>query len=192
MALDTRARMIATAMRLFQRDGYAATGWRGLVDAAGTPWGSAHHHFPGGKEQLGVEAVALGSAGVLAALEECLARKPDVADAVQAWFAVAAENLTASQYECGCPVATVALETATTVPALGEACATAFHSWADRLTTALVEAGLPKRRAGDLACHTVAALEGALLLARSWRDIRPLQAAAQNVVTLIRMAQEAS
>jgi TetR/AcrR family transcriptional repressor of lmrAB and yxaGH operons len=188
MTTGTRDRMIATALRLFQRDGYAATGWRGLVEAAGTPWGSAHHHFPGGKEQLGVEAVALGSAGVLAALEDCLTRKPDVASAVQAWFAVAAENLTTSQYECGCPVATVALETAATVPALGEACATAFRSWTDRLTAALVEAGLPKRRASDLAGHTVATLEGALLLARSWRDIRPVKVAGENAAALIRAA----
>jgi TetR/AcrR family transcriptional repressor of lmrAB and yxaGH operons len=188
MTTGTRDRMIATALRLFQRDGYAATGWRGLVEAAGTPWGSAHHHFPGGKEQLGVEAVALGSAGVLAALEDCLARKPDVASAVQAWFTVAADNLTSSQYEGGCPVATVALETAATVPALGEACSAAFRSWTDRLTTALIEAGLPKRRANDLACHTVATLEGALLLARSWRDTRPVKVSGENAAALIRTA----
>jgi hypothetical protein len=60
------------------------------------------------------------------------------------------------------------------VPALGEACSRAFRSWTDRLTAALVQAGLPKRRAVDLACHTVAALAGALLLARSRRDARPV------------------
>ena len=188
MATGTRERMIATALRLFQRDGYAATGWRGLVEAAGTPWGSAHHHFPGGKEQLGAEAVTLGSAGVLAALEDCLARKPDVAAATQAWFAVAADNLNPSQYECGCPVATVALETAVTAPALGEVCAAAFRSWTDRLAAALVDAGVPKRRAADLACHTVASLEGALLLARSWKDARPVKVAGENAATLIRAA----
>jgi TetR/AcrR family transcriptional repressor of lmrAB and yxaGH operons len=192
MALDTRARMIATAVRLFQRDGYAATGWRGLVEAAGTPWGSAHHHFPGGKEQLGLEAVALGSAGVLEALEACLAAEPDVAAAVQAWFAIAAKNLTKSQYECGCPVATVALETASTVPALAQACAGAFRAWTDRLTAALRGAGVPHRSAPDLACHIVASLEGGLLLARSWGETRPLRTAGQNMATLIRAAQEAA
>src|SRR5437660_1001494 len=44
--------MIEAAMRLLQRNGYAATSWRGVVEEAGTPWGSAHHYFPGGKEQL--------------------------------------------------------------------------------------------------------------------------------------------
>ncbi len=169
--------MIAAAARLFQRDGYAATGWRDVVEAGGTPWGSAHHHFPGGKEQLALEAIALGSAHVLSALEECLAGAPDAATAVERWFAAAGSNLIASQFECGCPVATVALETATAVPPLSEACAAAFRAWEERLAGALRGAGGTADRSAELACQAVAALEGALLLARCRRDVRPLEVA---------------
>ena len=52
--------MIDTAVRLFQLHGYHATSWRGLVTASETPWGSVHHHFPGGKEELGVAAITTG------------------------------------------------------------------------------------------------------------------------------------
>jgi TetR/AcrR family transcriptional repressor of lmrAB and yxaGH operons len=188
MAPGTRDRMIAAAARLFQRDGYAATGWRDVVEAGGTPWGSAHHHFPGGKEQLGLEAIVLGSGQVLSALEECLAGAPDVATAVERWFAAAGQSLIASQFECGCPVATVALETATAVPTLGEACAAAFRAWEERLATALRRAGIAAGRAADLSCQAVAALEGALLLARCRREVRPLEIAADGVADAIRAA----
>ncbi|HEX3613518.1 MAG TPA: helix-turn-helix domain-containing protein [Sporichthyaceae bacterium] len=188
MAPGTRDRMIAAAARLFQRDGYAATGWRDVVEAGSTPWGSAHHHFPGGKEQLGAEAVALGSARVLAALEECLAVAPDVAAAVERWFALAATNLRDSQFECGCPVATVALETATSAPTLGAACADSFRSWRTRLRAAFEDAGIATAQADEFACQVLAALEGGLLLARTWREVRPLELAAAGVAAAIRAA----
>jgi TetR/AcrR family transcriptional repressor of lmrAB and yxaGH operons len=180
--------MIAAAARLFQRDGYAATGWRDVVEAGGTPWGSAHHHFPGGKEQLALEVIALGSVHVLSTLEECLAGAPDAATAVERWFTAAGRNLIASQFECGCPVATVALETATSAPALGEACAVAFRAWQDRLAEALRDAGVAAERSAELSCQAVAALEGALLLARCWREVRPLEIAGTGVADAIRAA----
>src|SRR5256885_3773423 len=104
--------MIEAAMRLLQRDGYAATSWRGVVEEAGTPWGSAHHHFPGGKEQLAAEAVALGGAHVAELLRSCISDAVTAGDAVRAWFAASARLLRASSYQDGCPIATVALETA--------------------------------------------------------------------------------
>ncbi len=111
-------------MRLLQRDGYAATSWRGVVEEAGTPWGSAHHHFPGGKEQLAAAAVQLGSDLVVAALEDSLDRSETVGDAVRLWFAVSAKNLKQSRYRGGCPIATVALETAPGSTALTAVCGT--------------------------------------------------------------------
>ena len=59
---DTRRRMLRTAAQLFRRQGYAATGWRQVVADSATPWGSQSHHFPGGKEQLAVEAIGRSAA----------------------------------------------------------------------------------------------------------------------------------
>ena len=60
----TRQQMIETGVRLFQRGGYYATTWRGLVEEAGAHWGSINHHFPGGKQELAIEAIRVGAAGV--------------------------------------------------------------------------------------------------------------------------------
>ena len=106
---ETKARMLAAAGRLFQRQGYSATSWRAIVDEASTPWGSAHHYFPEGKEALAAEALALGDAEVSELIGACLAETSTAGDAVRAWFQSSARLMRESDFRSGCPVATVAL-----------------------------------------------------------------------------------
>lgn len=182
---DTRQRMVVATVRLLRRDGYAATGWRAVVQEAGTPWGSAHHHFPGGKEQLAAEAVALGGGYVTAMLERALAGGDGVADGVREWYRAAADHLAAGEFADGCPVATVALETAPRSERLTRACGSAVGDWCSRLAAALVRAGATELRATQLATLIVANLEGALLLARLARDTEPVTLAADLVTDLL-------
>ena len=172
--------MVETAARLFQRDGYHATSWRGLVEEAGTPWGSIHHHFPGGKEELGVEAVGLGADAVLASIDHCFAtaRSPD--RAVRDLFDLSAALMTAGDFTTGCPVATVALETTHGSPALAAASEQAFDRWEGRLAE-----GLGSRA---LAGTVLTLLEGALVRARVHRSPEPLKAAGRVAARLVRDA----
>ena len=170
---DTRHRMLRTAASLMRRQGYAATGWRQVVAESATTWGSQAHHFPGGKEQLAAEAVALAGAGYERMLRGVLAgRHP--AEAVAWWTEAAAVGLQQSGWADGCPVATVALETAHTSDALAASCSSAFASWTVALADAMREHGAPAEQADRLAMVVLAAIEGALLLARARRDPAPL------------------
>src|ERR1700733_6777080 len=54
---DTRERIVGASAELMRRQGYNATGIKQIIAAAQAPFGSIYHHFPGGKEQLGAEAV---------------------------------------------------------------------------------------------------------------------------------------
>jgi TetR/AcrR family transcriptional regulator, lmrAB and yxaGH operons repressor len=181
----TRQRMIEATMRLLQRDGYAATSWRGVVEEAGTPWGSAYHHFPGGKEQLAAAAVQLGSDLVVAGLEQCLEQSQTVGDGVRLWFATGGKNLKQSRYRGGCPIATVALETAPQSTALAAVCGASFKQWETVLAARLRAAGLPGGRAVDLATLVVANLEGSLILARVRQSIEPVALAGETMGRLI-------
>ncbi|MGQ0845199.1 MAG: TetR/AcrR family transcriptional regulator [Sporichthyaceae bacterium] len=180
----SREQMLATAVRLFQRDGYAATSWRGLVEEAGTPWGSAHHHFPGGKEQLGVEAVELGAAMFREQLAAAFADGDPVA-AVRAVFAATAASLLESGFETGCPIATVSLETSTGPRAVAQACGGAFGGWRDEIAAGLVRAGADRDGAGRLASLVIASFEGAVLLAKAWHDVAPVEEAGEAMAALI-------
>ena len=49
--------MLKKAADLFQRQGFHATGLKQILEESGAPRGSLYFHFPGGKEQLAVEAL---------------------------------------------------------------------------------------------------------------------------------------
>ena len=170
---DTRQRMVRSAARLLRRQGYAATGWRQVVAESQTPWGSQAYHFPGGKEQLAAEAVALGGARYERLLRDGLSGVHP-ADFVAGWSQLAAAELEASGWADGCPVATVALETAHRSDALGAACGRALDGWRAALAEAIAARGPTGDEARRLATLVVAAIEGGLVLARATRTTEPL------------------
>ena len=102
---DTKTRMTVAAAQLFQRHGYHAVGFRRIVEESGAPRGSIYHHFPGGKEQLAVEAVALSGAAMLRTIEQVTAEAADVAGMLEGLAEVLAGWLETSAFEAGCPVA---------------------------------------------------------------------------------------
>lgn len=56
-AAQSRARLVATALRLFVDQGYDATPVSQILDEAEMARGALYHHFPEGKKQLFVEVV---------------------------------------------------------------------------------------------------------------------------------------
>lgn len=73
----TRERLIRAGVELFQAKGYHGVGIIEILAAAGAPKGSFYHHFPGGKEQLAVEAMAWLEGQVTAYLDDLAARGGD-------------------------------------------------------------------------------------------------------------------
>jgi TetR/AcrR family transcriptional regulator, lmrAB and yxaGH operons repressor len=177
--------MVRAAARLFRAQGYPATGWRQVVTESAAPWGSQAHHFPGGKEQLGAEALSWAATGFERAIRTVFAGVHP-ADAVRRWVAAAAAELAASGWRDGCPVATVTLETAHCSDALGAACAAALGSWHAALADALAGRGLAEPQARSLATLVLAGIEGALILARAERSARPLEDVGRELAAVLR------
>jgi AcrR family transcriptional regulator len=177
--------MIDTAVRLFQRDGYAATSWRGLVQEAGTPWGSVQHHFPGGKEELGVAAVQAAADLVSRTIAKAFREHDCAADAVTWWFDTAASVLAKGGFRSGCPLATVALERSHASEALTAALETAFRGWLSLVETELRTRGATEQDARMLAMQVLACLEGALIVGRVLGDGAPLTASLALVAPLL-------
>jgi TetR/AcrR family transcriptional repressor of nem operon len=57
MHSDTRETILRNGLALFLRQGYAATGLKSILDAAGVPKGSFYHFFPNGKEAFAADVV---------------------------------------------------------------------------------------------------------------------------------------
>src|SRR3954469_20053172 len=159
----TKNRILDSSAELFRRQGYTGTGVKQIATAAKAPFGSLYHFFPGGKEQLGEEVIRW-SGGMYLQLFVTIAGEADgVAGAVEDFFSGAAETLEETGYEDACPIATVALEVASTNEPLRKATAVVFESWIAGGVALFTSAGLGVDPARELTLHMLCALEGAFL-----------------------------
>jgi len=175
----TKERIIKMSAELFRRQGYAATGVKQIVTAAEAPFGSLYHFFPGGKEELGAAAVRNAGATYAQLIPAVFDPAPDVVSAVRDVFSGAAEHLRRTDYEDACPIATVALEVSSTSETMRQACAEVFESWITAGQQRFEHAGADPATARELTTGILAALEGALILARALRATEPLRVAGE-------------
>jgi len=171
---DPRNKAVRTAGRLFSEQGYSATGLAQIIEESGSPKGSFYFHFPGGKEQLATEAVTASGMAITAALRELLTDARTPAELLRTYLTLQVRQLAESDFRRGCPVATVALEMSASSEPIRAAAARVFDSWVEVFAEALRGAGHQPEAAQSLARHMVAAFEGALLLSRTVRSMRPL------------------
>jgi TetR/AcrR family transcriptional repressor of lmrAB and yxaGH operons len=184
----SRQRLVAAAVTLFARQGYEATTVNGIAVQGAAPMGSFYFHFPGGKEEIGVAALRQGAERFAERLTEVLDRHASIEDALAGCAHWLAEELTASVWADGCPIATTALESVTRSAALRAAAAEGFAQWLGVIERRLRAAGLPDATATELAGNTLALMEGAELLARAQGSPDPLHRAAAALRTLASVA----
>ena len=173
----TKDRILDSSAELFRRQGYTGTGVKQIVAEASAPFGSLYHFFPGGKAQLGEEVIRWSGDMYTQLFVTVVADAPDVAAGVESFFSGAAETLRETDYEDACPIATVALEVASTSEPLRQATAEVFDRWFDAATAYFAGAGIPTAKARELAIHMLSALEGAFVFCRAMRSTEALHVA---------------
>jgi len=188
MAKDTRTRLIETTARLLQHRGYHGTSLSDILEASGAPRGSLYFHFPGGKDQLAIEATRAAVDESTEELRQSLAQAKTPAQGVRAYVEAAGKIMRETDYTFGCPVAPVILDAAGGVDELAALCKQAFRTWAEMLRQAFVEAGIPARRANALALLVVSSIEGVLMIARADRDCGALMTVAAELEAIVAAA----
>ncbi|MEU7564588.1 TetR/AcrR family transcriptional regulator [Streptomyces fradiae] len=182
----TRERIVVTAARLIQRQGYVGTGIKQIATEAEATLGSVYHFFPGGKEAVAVAAIGHGGAEFAALLRESLDGTEDPAEAVEHCADRLAVELRASGWTDGCPVTAAALETLGTDTGVQRACAEALRGWERLVYEKLAGAGFAAEDALDLATTVIATLEGAEVTSQVRRSDEPLRAAGRHLARLLR------
>jgi AcrR family transcriptional regulator len=188
----TRERIIEESAGLFRLQGYSATGVKQIVTAAKAPFGSLYHFFPGGKEELGAEAIRVSGAFYLQLIPAVLDPAPDIVTGVRDFFNGAGEHLRETDYVDACPIATIALEVSSTSETMRVACAEAFESWIVAGAERFTRAGIEPAEARELTIAMLAALEGAFVIARAQRTTEPLRVAGELVAASVQAALEAA
>ncbi len=181
-----RERMIRSAAILMRKRGVDATSFSEVVAHSSAPRGSIYHHFPGGKAQLIEEATRYAgdftASGLAAALDD-----DDPLAAIHAFSSGWIEILRASEFADGCPVVAATLE-GDRSPRARDAAAAAFERWEQLLATAFARHVRDPDRARSLATTSIAAIEGAVVLARATRSVQPLERVAAELERLIETA----
>jgi AcrR family transcriptional regulator len=188
MPADTKERILNSTAELFRRQGYSATGVKQIAADAAAPFGSLYHFFPGGKEELGEQVIRTSGRLYMQLFAAVVAGAPDVPSAIGAFFAGAAETLSETDYADACPIATVALEVASTSEPLRQATADVFAEWIAGATAYFELAGISRRRARELAFSMLSLLEGAFIFSRAMRSTEPIEIAGAAAVAQVRAA----
>lgn len=178
-----RDRMVYSAAQLVRERGVTATGVRDVVERAAAPRGSFQHYFPGGKDQLLSEALlwsgdfaARWAGGYAGTTPSGL-----FAHLAAPW----AEEFGTRGFRRGCPVMAAAADVAAGDSALTGPIRTALDRWEEAVVTALGRLGVPAGPDRRLATLMLSTLEGAILLARVRRDVRPLQTVVADLGPLL-------
>jgi TetR/AcrR family transcriptional regulator, lmrAB and yxaGH operons repressor len=185
-ATDSKGKTLSAAAKLFRQQGYHGTALHDVLAASGSPRGSLYFHFPGGKEEIGETALTLAGEAVRQAIARAAESSESALVFLKRVARGMASDLEKSDYSEGCPIATTALETAAQSEALGAATRGAFRKWENEIRLGLARFGMRPEEAESTATSILSLLEGALLLARTYRSLEPMHRAEQALELLLR------
>src|SRR5216684_840882 len=188
-APDSKEKTLVAAAKLFRQQGYHGTALHDILDVGGAPRGSLYFHFPKGKEEIGEAALTLVAEGVRRAITQAAETSENVETFLTRVVRGMASDLERSDYKEGCPIATTALETAAQSDVLGAATGNVFRKWEHEIRRGLERFGMTSGDADLVATLVLSQLEGALLLARTYRSIEPMHRAERAVKILARVRQ---
>ena len=171
----TRDRLIFAALRLFAEKGYGSTSVADVRQAADVHSGSLYHFFPGKQDLLlaVLEAYRTGIDPML--LQPAWAGVDDPIEKIFALLASYRAALLQTECQYGCPIGSLALELHEPDPAVRELLALNFEGWMRAVKQCLEDAReqLPTGcNTRELAEFVLTTMEGAVMQARTHRDIR--------------------
>jgi hypothetical protein len=143
-----------------------------------------YHFFPGGKDEIGKEAIRYAGPLFGALIDATFETAVDERSAISAFFAGAAANLEETDFSGGCPIATVALEVGCTNEDLRQATAEVFEGWVCNVASRLQRAGLAEEQARAVSLAIVCAFEGGFVLSRALKSAEPMRAGALGALAV--------
>ncbi len=180
---ESKIRIIRATLDLLSQSGLSGVGINQVVAASAAPKGSIYHFFPGGKTELASVALKEAERSEGQWFRGIFHRQLSIVEKVDLLFTDAARLLEESGFMKGCPVAAVALDLDHDSERLRAVCRAAFVAWRDIIAAELNE--VPEAERPELAELILAALEGALILARTEAIKEPLLRAGRTLGEII-------
>ena len=187
---DSRKILVKTMQSALQSKGLHGVGLSEILKTAGLPKGSLYYHFPGGKEELALAAIANAEQEMARFLEQVFARFADPLEALATWIDSALQRISASRFKLGCPLAAAALDCSPDDTDLLLALHGAFTNLRDQLAAHISRAGFPPDAATDLAVLVLTSYEGGLMMARAAGSTDPIERAFRALLSHVRLQQK--
>lgn len=186
---STRQRILETAARLMYKNGVNGTSVDDVLSASGTGKSQFYHYFAS-KEALVKELISFHLAALPAAQDALLANLSSLAG-IEAWLDQILADYHCGVYAEGCPIGNLASELSGQNEALRLNLQSTFAHWESSLAHGLkAMLGRGELRGGieaeSLATFCVAAIEGALLLAKTEKSAAPLASTLEQVKAHLR------
>lgn len=185
-ASSARDDLLGAAAELFRKRGFEGVGVAELLEASGAPRGSLYFHFPGGKEQIGVEVIEAISASTVEQFRGLGQKDVDMEQYVDAVFKYTAKIVKERGFTGSCPIAAMAGEVGGANPLLVDALKRAFAAWENEVAQAAMARGIGAKNAADFASALVTTMEGAFLLSKVQGSVTPHLNAARSLKALVR------
>jgi AcrR family transcriptional regulator len=181
---STRQRILETAAKLMYKNGVNGTSVDDVLNASNTGKSQFYHYFTN-KEALVKELIDYHLAA-LPAVQASLLDNLGTLAGIDAWLDQIVLDYKAGAYSQGCPIGNLASEMAGQNEELRQNLQATFSDWETRLEQGLIQMRAKGQlRVGvdpiQLATFCVAAIEGALLLAKTNQSVTPLEATVAQI-----------
>ena len=165
--------MVHSAATLLRERGIHGVGLREVVSHSRGPRGSLGRFFPGGKTQLMTEAIDVALADLFDQLQRARTKAETFPDAIGMIVAPWRRLLVDHEFALGCPLAATVVDAADNNE-LRVHVSELLARWQAAVAEVYGSFGDPPAAAEEQATVLLAALEGALILARARRSTQPL------------------
>jgi TetR/AcrR family transcriptional regulator, lmrAB and yxaGH operons repressor len=184
--MNTREKILTTAARLFQKNGYHATGLNEIIKESATPKGSLYYHFPNGKEELAAATIKLMGNTIQHHIEAELAKNSDPVRAFKEFILDLAREFNEKDSENCFSINLLALETVLISESLRKTCIEVYDLWTETYYQKLVSSGFSSERATELSLILQLMIEGAITISLIRNDTTMLVATAGKIPILFR------
>ncbi|MGE0002736.1 MAG: TetR/AcrR family transcriptional regulator [Fimbriimonadaceae bacterium] len=182
----TRERLVETARDLFLVQGYNATGVAQILKTSGSNSGSLYHYFPT-KEDLLLAVLEWYRDNIYDGLLKPIYERID--DPVERIFGVLdgyRQLVQMLEFEYGCPIGNLALELSNSHPTARSLIQENFENWVEAVQ-GNIDVAIDRFPEGtdprSLALFTLTVMEGAVMLAKTYRSLEPFDTAVSQLRT---------
>ena len=154
-----------------KQSGLSGAGINQILAQSGAPKGSLYYYFPGGKQQIVIEALTLYADRVAGTFERALSSTTKPADKIRALFRFVADQFEDEAFGKSCAAGAVTLDLNADVATIQPVIEIIFKSWREVIARHLPITNTARRE--SLAGLILSTIEGAYVRGRAERSTQP-------------------